>query len=70
MTSQEAANVAVLKFGAPSDIAQYVWVRSAMDRPSSIPLQHVDTTTAGELRVGWDETLRFAVYAWSPAGGG
>ena len=63
MTSGEAAAIAVRKFGAPADIAKYVWVRAG-DGPTSVPLKHTDTTAAGTLRVGWDPDLRFALYAW------
>jgi hypothetical protein len=67
LTSEEAAAVAVRKFGAPPDIARYVWVQLEHGRTSSIPLEHTDLTSYGELRLGWDSTLRFAVYAWKAA---
>ena len=66
LTSQEAAAVAVRKFGAPADVATYVWVRAG-DSPTSVSFTHNDVTTYGTLRVGWDPDLRFAVYAWEPA---
>jgi hypothetical protein len=67
MTSQEAAIIAVRRFGAPADIARYVWVQLEEGKTGSIPLQHTDVTTHGELRLGWDPDLRFAVYAWKPS---
>ena len=68
MTSAEAAEVAVRKFGAPPDIGRYVWVRAA-DSRTSVPLRHTDTTPDGTLRVGWDSDLRFAAYSWESNAG-
>ena len=66
MTISDAALVAVRKFGAPADIAQYVWVRAG-DSRTSVPLEHTDATPDGTLRVGWDSDLRFALYSWEAA---
>jgi hypothetical protein len=66
VTSGEAAAVAVRKFGAPADIAKYVWVRAG-DSRASIPLAHADISPEGTLRVGWDSDLRFALYSWEAA---